>query len=127
MQADTIKRDVILLKLFGISSCDSCRKAKNWLKERELACDFHDLRDDGLDVQTLERWMTRMDWQKFLNTRSLTWRKIPEVDRAEITKDRAIALMLEHPTLVKRPVLECKKFIAVGFSAANYQKIFDQI
>ncbi len=116
-----------MLTLFGISSCDSCRKARKWLTERDLTCDFHDLRDDGLDVQTLERWMQRMDWQKFLNTRSLTWRKIPEVDRAEMTKDRAIALMLEHPTLVKRPVLECKKFIAVGFSAENYQKIFDQV
>ena len=117
----------MLLKLFGISSCDSCRKARKWLKEQELAFEFHDFREAGLDVQMLERWMKRMDWQKFLNTRSLTWRKIPEVDRAGMTKVRAIALMLEHPTLVKRPVLECKKFIAVGFSAENYQKIFAQV
>ena len=115
-----------MLKLIGISSCDSCRKAKRWLQKQAHPFEFHDLRIDGLDVQMLEQWMARMDWLKFLNTRSLTWRKIPEVDRAGITKDRAIALMLEHPTLVKRPVLECKKFIAVGFSPENYQKIFDQ-
>lgn len=116
-----------MLKLFGITSCDSCRKARKWLQDQKREFEFHDLRNDGLDVQMLERWMSRMDWQKFLNTRSLTWRKIPEVDRAEMTKSRAISLMLEHPTLVKRPVLECKQFIAVGFSPENYQKIFDKL
>ncbi len=116
-----------MLKLFGISSCDSCRKARKWLQDQKLEFVFHDLRNDGLDVQMLERWMSRMDWQKFLNTRSLTWRKIPEVDRAEMMKSRAISLMLEHPTLVKRPVLECKQFIAVGFSPENYAKIFDKL
>ena len=116
-----------MLKLFGITSCDSCRKARKWLQDQTREFEFHDLRNDGLDVQMLERWMSRMDWLKFLNTRSLTWRKIPEVDRAEMTKNRAISLMLEHPTLVKRPVLECKQFIAVGFSPENYQKIFDKL
>lgn len=115
---------IVLLKLFGITSCDSCRKARKWLKENSKDCEYHDLRNDGLEVQMLERWMKSLDWRKFLNTHSLTWRKIPEVDRAEITKDRAIALMIEHPTLVKRPVLECEDFIAVGFSPANYEKIF---
>lgn len=116
-----------MFKLFGISSCDSCRMARKWLQDRSFDFQFHDFRNDGLDMQILDRWMNRMDWQKFLNTRSLTWRKIPEVDRAEMTKNRAVSLMLEHPTLVKRPVLECKQFIAVGFSAENYEKIFDKL
>ena len=116
-----------MLKLFGIKSCDSCRKARKWLGDNSIDVEYHDVRDDGLEVQMLERWMKRMDWQKFLNTRSLTWRKIPEVDRADMTKDRAIGLMLEQPTLVKRPVLECEDFIAVGFSPENYEKIFGQL
>jgi len=120
----TLVQGIVLLKLFGITSCDSCRNARKWLKENSNDYEYHDLRKDGLEVQMLERWMNLLDWQKFLNTRSLTWRKIPEVDRAEITKDRAIALMIEHPTLVKRPVLECEEFIAVGFSPANYEKLF---
>ena len=114
----------MLLKLFGISSCDSCRKATNWLKENSREFQYHDLRNHGVEVQMLERWMDRLDWEKFLNTRSLTWRKIPEVDRAGMTKDRAISLMIEHPTLVKRPVLECEEFVAVGFSPANYERLF---
>ena len=115
-----------MLKLFGIASCDSCRKARKWLDEQGRSFQFHDLRNDGLAIQMLERWMKRMDWHKFLNTRSLTWRKIPEVDRAEISKDRAIILMLENPTLVKRPVLACKNFIAVGYSPENYKMIYDK-
>jgi Spx/MgsR family transcriptional regulator len=88
--------------------------------------EFHDLRKDGIEFRTLERWSRRISWEKLLNTRSLTWRRLPEVDRAELDKDNAIALMLEHPTLIKRPILESAKFIAVGFSPEHYRKIFDK-
>ena len=81
---------------------------------------FHDVRDDGLDIQMLERWAGRIDWTKLLNKQSLTWRKIPEVDRSGMTKDRAFALMIDNPTLVKRPVLESDNFIAVGFSEKRF-------
>ena len=114
----------MVLTIYGIPSCDTCRKARKWLTENNRDHTFHDLRQDGLDIQMLDRWAKTLEWQKLLNTRSLTWRKIPEVDRAGMTKNRAMALMLEQPTLVKRPVLECEEFVAVGFSAANYEKIF---
>ncbi len=113
-----------MLTIYGIPSCDTCRKARKWLTENNREHTFHDLRHDGLDIQMLDRWSRTIEWQKLLNTRSLTWRKIPEVDRTGMTKNRAIALMLEQPTLVKRPVLECEEFVAVGFSPANYAKIF---
>ncbi len=116
-----------LLTLYGIGSCDTCRKARKWLTEQSYNYDFHDLRDDGLDIQLLEQWARRIDWEKLLNTRSLTWRKMPEVDRADMTRDKALASMIEQPTLVKRPVLECSRFIAVGFSPENYRNIFMQV
>jgi len=72
----------------------------------------------------LERWSSRIDWQKLLNTRSLTWRRIPEMDRGDLTRDKALALMMQHQTLVKRPVFECDEFISLGFSPQNYDKIF---
>jgi len=112
-----------VLTIYGIPSCDTCRKARKWLTENNREHTFHDLRQDGLDIQMLDRWSRTLEWEKLLNTRSLTWRKIPEVDRAGMTKNRAMALMLEQPTLVKRPVLECEEFVAVGFSPANYAKI----
>ena len=109
--------------LYGIASCDSCRKARKWLDANNIDYDYHDIRIDGLSIQMLERWSDRIEWKKMLNTRSLTWRKIPEMDRGDLTKDKALALMMQHNTLVKRPVLECDEFIALGFSPDNYKMI----
>lgn len=109
-----------MLTVYGIKSCDTCRKARKYLAEHDIQFRFHDVRDDGLDIQMLERWATRIDWQKLLNRRSLTWRKISEVDRADMSKDRAIALIIDQPTLLKRPVLEAEKFLAVGFSEKRF-------
>jgi arsenate reductase len=109
-----------MLTVYGIKSCDTCRKARKYLAENDIEFRFHDVRDDGLDIQMLERWGGRIEWEKLLNRQSLTWRKIPEVDRAGMTKDRAFALMLDQPTLVKRPVLESDQFMAVGFSEKRF-------
>ena len=67
----------------------------------------------------LERWSSRIDWTKLLNKQSLTWRKVPEVDRLDISKDDAMALIIENPTLLKRPVLESGDFIAVDNTQAG--------
>ena len=75
----------------------------------------------------LERWAARLDWEKLLNRQSLTWRKIPEVDRASMTKNRAFALMLDQPTLVKRPVLESPQFMAVGFSEKRFSDFLKEM
>lgn len=108
------------LTVYGIKSCDSCRAARKFLTENEIDFNFHDLREDGLDIQMLERWGDRLGWEKLLNKKSLTWRKIPEVDRNDMTRDKALAAMIERPTLVKRPVLESKEYIAVGFSEKRF-------
>jgi len=113
-----------VLKLFGITSCDSCKAAQRWLKEHDIEYQFHDLRKDGLEVQMLERWSDNLGWEKLLNKRSLTWRRIPEMDRDNLTKGRAIALMMDNSTLGKRTVLERGKFIGVGFSADGYARVF---
>ena len=113
-----------MLTIYGIPSCDSCRNARKWLTERGVDHQFHDLRADGLDLAMLERWSRALEWQTLLNTRSLTWRKVPEVDRAELNSNRALALMLDQPTLVKRPVLETDDIVVVGFSPDNYADLF---
>lgn len=112
-----------ILTVYGIPNCDTCRKARKWLTDNRHEHRFHDLRADGLDLQMLDRWAVLLDWQTLLNTRSVTWRKIPEIDRADITRSRAFALMLTQPTLVKRPLLERWTLIAVGYSAANYEAL----
>jgi len=114
-----------VLTIYGIKSCDTCRKARKFLDEHNIEHDFHDLREDGLDIQMLERWTQRMGWERLLNKQSLTWRKIPEVDRNDMTRDKALAAMIDNPTLIKRPVLETEKFIAVGFSEKRFGDFID--
>ena len=109
-----------MLTVYGIKSCDTCRRARKFLTEHNIEFRFHDVREDGLDIQMLERWSERMGWQKLLNKQSLTWRKIPDVDREGMNKDRAFALMLANPTLIKRPVLESDAYMAVGFSEKRF-------
>jgi len=116
-----------VLTVFGINSCDTCRKARRYLTSKNIEYRFHDVRDDGLDIQMLERWANRMGWEKLLNKKSLTWRKIPEVDRADMTRDRAFAAMIDRPTLVKRPVLEATEFIAVGFSEERFSEFLEKM
>ena len=115
------------LTIYGIPSCDTCRKARQWLVENDRAYRFHDLREDGLDMQMLERWAEALDWQTILNTRSLTWRKIPEIDRADMTKSRAFAFMLDQPTLIKRPLLEYGKLVTAGYSPAAFKQFSESI
>lgn len=109
-----------MLTVYGIKSCDTCRKARKYFAEHAIEHQFHDLRDDGLDIQMLERWSSRIEWTKLLNKQSLTWRKVPEADREGMNKDRAFALMLANPTLIKRPVLESDAYMAVGFSEKRF-------
>ena len=80
-----------------------------------------------LDIQMLERWADRIGWEKLLNKRSLSWRKIPEVDRNDMTRDKALAAMIDKPTLIKRPVLESPVFIAVGFSEKRFSDFLKKI
>lgn len=109
-----------MLTVYGIRSCDTCRKARKYLSDKNIDHEFHDVRDDGLDIQMLERWADRIGWEKLLNKRSLSWRKIPEVDRNDMTRDKALAAMIDKPTLIKRPVLESPVFMAVGFSEKRF-------
>jgi arsenate reductase len=116
-----------MLTVYGIKSCDTCRRARKYLTERGIEHEFHDVRDDGLDIQMLERWTDRIGWEKLLNKKSLTWRKIPEVDRNDMGRDQALAAMIERPTLIKRPVLESPQFIAVGFSEKRFEEFLSKL
>ncbi|MDH3748752.1 MAG: Spx/MgsR family RNA polymerase-binding regulatory protein [Gammaproteobacteria bacterium] len=109
-----------MLTVYGIRSCDTCRKARKFLESKKLEHQFHDVRDDGIDIQMLERWADRVDWHQLLNKRSLTWRKVSEVDRNDMSREKALALILDQPTLLKRPVFEADSYFAVGFSEKRF-------
>ena len=112
-----------MLTLCGISNCDSCRKARKWLDAAGIDYRFHDLRGDGLDRSMLNRWATVVGWRTLLNTRSTTWRSLPEAEKQDIDERKAIDLMCAHPTLVKRPVAESGDDIVVGFSPGAYEAL----
>ena len=110
----------MVLTVHGIKSCDTCRKARKYLDDKKIEHTFHDIRDDGLNIQMLERWAGRISWETLLNKQSLTWRKIADVDKSDLSKSKAMALMIENPTLIKRPVFEHEDYIAVGFSEKRF-------
>ena len=114
-----------MIIVFGIKNCDSVKKACNWLKKNDIEFEFHDFRKDGLTQTKIQSWAKNIDWETLLNRRGTTWRKLTEQEKSSINKTRAIKLMTEHPTLIKRPIIEFGKQLVVGFSTDSYQQLFD--
>ncbi len=84
---------------------------------------FHDYRVEGIDAARLLGWCTRADWQTLLNRRGTTWRKLPEAQRENIDQSIAIALMCEYPAMIKRPVLEARGELLIGFDVERYKAV----
>ena len=103
-----------MLTVYGIKQCDTCRKALKWLAAKDIEHHFHDFRVDGLLPETLAAWMASPFAALLVNRRSTTWRQLSDQQR-QSTGDALLALLLEHPTLIKRPVFVAGKIIAVGF------------
>lgn len=110
--------------LYGIPNCDTIRKAKHWLQDNQVEFQFHDFRKDGLDECQLESWVDELSWELLLNKRGLTWRKLPDDQKTGIDRDGAIALLLQEPAMIKRPVLDLGTRRVVGFEPAVYEEIF---
>lgn len=104
-----------MIVLFGLKNCDGCRKALRALEGEGLAVRFHDLRADGLNADMLGRWIDAVGWEALVNRRSATWRRLNDGDKAALDAEGARSLMLAHPTLIKRPILDAEGRIAVGF------------
>lgn len=110
--------------LYGIANCDTVRKARNWLTDHGVDYQFHDFRKDGLSTKQLKHWVEVVGWEALLNRRSQTWRKLPAKARDDLTAANAIKLMQAEPTLIKRPVLEMKSSVYIGFKETDYQNLF---
>ena len=107
------------LVVYGIGSCDSCRKARKWLDQQGRNYRWHDLRADRVDPERLTRWLAQVGVETLLNRRSTTWRSLAEKDRAKVGDLPAAAELLQNfPTLIKRPVFERDGDLMVGFNAS---------
>ena len=110
--------------LYGIPNCDTVKKARVWLEERGVGYVFHDYKKAGIDRASLERWCDEHGWQVVLNRAGTTFRKLPEADRADLDQDKAIALMLAHPSMINRPVLDLGDRRVVGYKPDIYEAAF---
>ncbi len=115
-----------MITLYGISNCDTIRKARKWLQAEGIDYRFHDYRKDGLEAAQLNRWADELGWEALLNRRGTTWRQLPETQKEGIERDSAVALMLEHPAMIKRPLLDLGNRRKLGFSVADYSQLFEK-
>jgi arsenate reductase len=112
------------ITIYGLATCDTTRAARKWLDAMKIAHGFHDVRDDGLTRPLVERWVKQLGWEKVLNKASTTWRELPEKEKTGIDEKKAVALLLVHPTLVKRPVLDRNGELMLGFKPDIYARTF---
>ncbi|HEX6398537.1 MAG TPA: ArsC family reductase [Steroidobacteraceae bacterium] len=108
------------IQLYGIPNCDTMKKARAWLESQRVDYDFHDYKKSGIERAKLESWIEAVGWEVLLNRAGTSFRKLPEAARENITEAKAIKLMLEQPSMIKRPVLVRGKTLLVGFSPEKY-------
>jgi Spx/MgsR family transcriptional regulator len=116
------------MKLYGIPNCNTVKKARDWLAQHDIAVEFHDLKKHGVDTAAAQKWLQQEDWTRLVNRSGLTWRGLPDQRKQEVCDaPSALALMLEKPSVIKRPLLEQNgKLLHVGFDEATYSKIFNK-
>ncbi len=112
-----------MLTLYGILNCDTCKKARQWLERSGIAYRFHDYRADGLPPELLQRFIDALGWEKLLNKSSTSWRQLSAEQQADLTCEKALALMLDTPTLIKRPILESGTRLIIGFKTDQYEAL----
>jgi len=111
-----------MLNLFGIPNCDTMKKARKWLADHSLDYEFHDYKKLGVDADMLDDWINRVGWEVLLNRRGMMWRKLDDKTRDNIDADSARKIMLETPSIIKRPVLVLENGkLLVGFKETDYQ------
>ena len=110
--------------IYGIKNCDTMKKARSWLEEHDVAYDFHDYKASGIDRAHLEKWTQEAGWETVLNRAGTTFRKLSDDARENLDREKAIALMLEQPSMIKRPVVEADGKLLVGFKPEIYGGFF---
>ncbi len=110
--------------IHGIKACDTMKKARAWLDTHAIPHAFHDYKTQGIDRASLIRWAEQTGWEALLNRAGTTFRKLPDADKANLDQDKAIALMLAQPSMIKRPVLDINGTLLVGFKPDAYAAAF---
>ncbi len=109
--------------LYGISNCDTIKKARRWLDDHNVDYDFHDYKKAGIDKETLQAWCKEFGFESLLNKRGTTWRKLDDTLKDNVDEASAIDIMCEHTSVIKRPVLISGSTCILGFNENAYQSL----
>ena len=112
-----------MLTLYGIPNCDTIKKARKWLDEHNIEYHFHDYKKAGASAPDLESWCESFGLEKVLNKRGTTWRKLDIEDKDNLSQKALINLMVEQPSLIKRPIISEDSPLLIGFSPETYQSL----
>ena len=113
-----------MVVLYGIINCDSVRRARGWLDSFSVQYEFHDFRKNGIESSKVKKWIALLGWESLINRRSSSWKSLDSSVKIEINDDSAVDIILEKPTLIKRPVAEFKEAVLIGFKPLIYEEYF---
>jgi arsenate reductase len=110
------------ITIYGIKNCDTMKKARAWLDDHGVAYDFHDYKTSGIGKDKLKQWSDEVGWETLLNRAGTTFKKLPDSDKEGLNERKALVLMAEQPSMIKRPVLDLVAKRVVGFKPDLYAK-----
>jgi arsenate reductase (glutaredoxin) len=115
------------INLYGIPNCSTVKKARDWLARHDIAVEFHDFKKHGLSAELAQRWLQQAEWDTLINRKGTTWRGLPDEQKLAVNGNAAAQqLMLDKPSIIKRPLLEQDgRLLHIGFDEAAYGKIFN--
>lgn len=112
--------------MYGIRNCDTVKKARAWLDAHGVGYQFHDYKTEGIDRDRLEAWCRLFGWETVCNRAGMTYRRLPEADKRSLDAAKAIRLMRQQPSLIKRPMLSIDDRWYVGFTPDSYASAFER-
>ncbi len=114
----------VTVTIYGIKNCDTMKKARTWLDTHGIPYLFHDYKAEGIDAASIRRWIDELGWETVLNRSGTTFRALPEAEKADLDTEKAIALMVAQPSMIKRPILDVDGRYFAGFKPAIYEDTF---
>jgi len=113
-----------IIQVFGIPQCDTVKKARKWLDAHNVTYTFHDYKKAGIDKSTLSGWSRELGWEALLNRRGTTWRKLDDSVKDGVNEAKALDLMVEYTSMIKRPVIKFDDKLLLGFDEQQYVEAF---
>lgn len=113
-----------MIKVFGIKNCDTMKKAFKWLDENHIEYSFHDYKKEGMDATLAKEWIEQLGWEKVINKKGTTWRKLSDQEKSDMNNENAITAIVSQPSMIKRPLVLSNNDIILGFKAEEYTSHF---